>query len=89
MNTDPTVELEVGQRVRVTSRHRGPNWVRKGNVEKISIPALVAFVRWSDGTGSWVEFERITVLPPSGITVYDVPVNPDDPNCSTHRGRPV
>lgn len=58
-----SVELLVGDRVRVMSRRRGPQWVRRGVVMKISLQALVAFIRFDeyDG-GEWIEFERIEVI---------------------------
>jgi hypothetical protein len=60
MNT-PTTPLGIGDKVRVTSRRKGPSWVRRGTVEKISILTLCAFVRFDNG-GEWIEFERIEVI---------------------------
>lgn len=53
--------LGIGDRVRVRSPKKGPNWIRKGHVEKISVISLVAFVRFADESGEWIEFERIEV----------------------------
>lgn len=53
--------LQIGDRVRVRSRKREANWTRKGEVEKISVISLVAFVRFHDESAEWIEFERIQV----------------------------
>jgi len=64
MSLQPSVALAVGDRVRVTSRRRSEKWVRKGYVEKISVPVLIAYVRFADESAEWIEMSQIEVLAP-------------------------
>jgi hypothetical protein len=58
-------DIVTGNRVRVRSpRGATRPWLRKGTVEKIHLEALLAFVRYSDLSGEWVEVERLRAIPP-------------------------
>lgn len=70
-------KLEVGQRVRVAPSKRryahrpGDAGLRPARVsrdgeaivEKLSLEALCAYVRFDEESGEWIEFERLTILP--------------------------
>lgn len=61
---DPTTPLLVGQRVRVAAKKPTTKWAASATVEKISLQALVAYVRYDEpvSTAEWVEMERLTVI---------------------------